>query len=737
MRIAVLSLLGFIWLIGHSFSLAQGGFWTPAPGTTWQIQFTGLPIDQSFDVQVYDLDLFDTDASVVASLHAQGRKVICYINAGAWEDWRPDADQFPPEVLGNDYAGWPGERWLDIRRIDLLAPIMRARLDQCQAKGFDGVDPDNLDGYQNNTGFPLTYQDQLAYNIWFANEAHARGLSIGLKNDPDQVSDLLPYFEWAMVESCFRYNWCDQMAPFIQAGKAVFAIEYTEEGMTLEQFCPQANALRFSAILKHRDLDAWMQSCTQSTQWQKGISFAAWWRDLYSSPAADQALEELAATGATWISLIVTCYQETVSSTQIQCLTDSRTPTDADLIHAIQQAKSLGLKVMLKPHVDLNNDPTHWRGDINFGSDEAAWSAWFASYQNFIVHYAQLAQAHGVDQFCVGTELQGTTHREIQWRQIIAAVRAVYSGPLVYAANPPSEYTTIQFWDALDLIGVDAYFPLTNKTDPTLEELIAGWQAPLAQLEALSQQWGKPVVFTEVGYRSVDGANMAPWDWSSPGPVDLQEQADCYQALVTVVQNRSWIQGFFIWVWYTDPDQGGPTDTSYTPHAKPAEAILRCFFTGVCNTLALFRIERATGNVYTDGTFFAGGADVAEYVLVSEPVEPGDVVELDPHHPKHYRKAQRAYSKLVAGVIATAPGLVLNAHESAGDRALLALLGRVLVKATAENGPIRPGDLLTSASTPGYAMRCSRPIDCEGALVGKALTPLDDQIGIIHALLWR
>ncbi|MFN4218582.1 MAG: endo alpha-1,4 polygalactosaminidase, partial [Candidatus Bipolaricaulia bacterium] len=200
MRIIALSLLGLIWLIVHSISLAQGGFWTPTPGTTWQIQFTGLPVDQSFNVQVYDIDLFDNDASVVAALHAQGRKVICYINAGAWEAWRPDADQFPPEVLGNDYAGWPGEKWLDIRRIDLLAPIMRARLDLCKAKGFDGVDPDNLDGYQNNTGFPLTYQDQLTYNIWLANEAHARGLSIGLKNDPDQVSDLLPYFEWAVVE---------------------------------------------------------------------------------------------------------------------------------------------------------------------------------------------------------------------------------------------------------------------------------------------------------------------------------------------------------------------------------------------------------------------------------------------------------------------------------------------------------------------------------------------------------
>jgi hypothetical protein len=159
------------------------------------------------------------------------------------------------------------------------------------------------------------------------------------------------------------------------------------------------------------------------------------------------------------------------------------------------------------------------------------------------------------------------------------------------------------------------------------------------------------------------------------------------------------------------------------------------------DTPALFRIERATGNVYTDGAFFPGGADVAEYVTVSEPVEPGDVVEIDPQNPKSYRKARGAYSPLVAGVISTAPGVVLGGKHltltlsasgegrgevEPGERsaALLALLGRVPVKATTENGPIRPGDLLTSASKPGYAMRCESPKLCEGALLGKALQPL-------------
>lgn len=150
-------------------------------------------------------------------------------------------------------------------------------------------------------------------------------------------------------------------------------------------------------------------------------------------------------------------------------------------------------------------------------------------------------------------------------------------------------------------------------------------------------------------------------------------------------------------------------------------------------TAALFRIERSTGNVYTDGSFFAGGADLAEYIAVSEPVEPGDVVELDPQSPRYYRKARHAYSALVAGVISARPGIVLNARQESG--ALLALVGRVFVKATAENGPIRPGDLLTSAATPGHAMRCEST--CEGAIIGKALQSLDTGTGVILVLLTR
>jgi hypothetical protein len=232
--------------------------WKPAVNTSWQVQFSGLPVDQSIRVVMFDIDLFDNDASVVASLHAQGRKVVCYMNAGAWENWRPDADQFPSSVKGRWLSGWPGERWLDIRQLSVLGPIMEARMDLCKARGFDGIDPDNVDGYTNNTGFPLTYQDQLTYNLFLANAAHARGLSIGLKNDLDQVNDLLPAYDWALNEQCFEYNECNTLLPFVDAGKAVFNIEYN---LKTSQFCPQANAMRFNSMRKHLSLDAYREPC--------------------------------------------------------------------------------------------------------------------------------------------------------------------------------------------------------------------------------------------------------------------------------------------------------------------------------------------------------------------------------------------------------------------------------------------------------------------------------------------
>ena len=181
----------------------------------------------------------------------------------------------------------------------------------------------------------------------------------------------------------------------------------------------------------------------------------------------DISLGEMADTGTEWVSIIATEYQDSISSTHIYPTNSS--PTDSDLIHAINTAHSLGLSVMLKPHIDLSADPDHWRGEIGMYFDESQWDTWFSSYQSFINHYAQLAQDYGVEQFCLGTELTWTQEREGQWRDTIAGVKSRYNGPMTYAANHGTE-PDISWWDALDYIGVDAYYRLTDLNDPSFAE---------------------------------------------------------------------------------------------------------------------------------------------------------------------------------------------------------------------------------------------------------------------------
>ena len=231
--------------------------WAPTPGTTWQWQLT-VPVDVSVEADVFDIDGFDNSSRVVARLHARDRKAICYIDAGAYEDYRPDAARFPTSVLGKPNPLWEGERWLDIRRLDILGPIMQRRLDMCRAKGFDGVELDEIDGWSNDTGFPLTAADQLRYNRFLAKEVRARGMAAGLKNDLEQIPQLLDSFDFAIDEECYEHNECAALKPFVAAGKAVFHTEYRRAP---EDFCPVATALGLSSMRKRLDLGVWRIYC--------------------------------------------------------------------------------------------------------------------------------------------------------------------------------------------------------------------------------------------------------------------------------------------------------------------------------------------------------------------------------------------------------------------------------------------------------------------------------------------
>jgi hypothetical protein len=238
------------------------GRWIPHQRVEWNWQLDSPPSvsqllpSSTNPYPVYDIDGFDNPASTVAALHTAGAHAICYIDVGTWENWRSDATQFPTSLLGSS-NGWPGERWLDIRQIALLAPIMTNRVRMCVAKGFDAVEPDNIDGYTNSTGFPLTAANQLAYNEWIATMVHSLGLSVALKNDGDQVGTLLPYFDFDINEQCVQYSECSNLTPFITAGKAVFEAEYR----TTSGVCAALNALNFNGIEKNVNLTAPVTEC--------------------------------------------------------------------------------------------------------------------------------------------------------------------------------------------------------------------------------------------------------------------------------------------------------------------------------------------------------------------------------------------------------------------------------------------------------------------------------------------
>lgn len=230
--------------------------WSPQPGGSWQLQLTGT-VDLAVDAEVFDIDGLDTPASTVTAIHDRGARAICYISAGTYEDWRTDAGSFPGEILGNALSDWPGERWLDVRRLDALEPVIARRMDICEEKGFDAVDPDNLDGYANDSGFPLSYEDQIRYNRMVAQLAHDRGLAVGLKNDLGQVTDLVGDFDFAVNEQCLQYDECALLDPFVSAGKAVLHVEYELEPA---EFC-ESEPRGLSSILKHLELGSWRLVC--------------------------------------------------------------------------------------------------------------------------------------------------------------------------------------------------------------------------------------------------------------------------------------------------------------------------------------------------------------------------------------------------------------------------------------------------------------------------------------------
>jgi len=303
-------------------------------------------------------------------------------------------------------------------------------------------------------------------------------------------------------------------------------------------------------------------------EFEKGVVYTSWGRVELGSGASDNTLEYLYKLGVRHLGIMVVWGQATIEEKTI--LPDPKdTPDDSAIIHAINKAHSLGMKVMLKPHVDVITG--QWRGDIIPSKD------WFSSYRDYLIHYARLASLYNVELFSVGTELANTTTPNWQgeWENIIQEVRTIFSGPLLYGANW-NEYKVVGFWDKLDFVGIDAYFPLTANKNPAKEELIAAWNVHALDIDKWLKEnkINKPVIFAEVGYCSADGTNIQPWSVLSnlsEEYADQQEQADCLDAMLAVCSAYSWFKGFYWWNYFPQ-ERWSPL--GYTIRAKLAEGAL-------------------------------------------------------------------------------------------------------------------------------------------------------------------
>lgn len=228
-----------------------------APGVSWDWQLQA-PLDLGVQVEVLALDPDEVSAAEIAALSARGVTTVCYVSVGTVEDWRDDAHRFPAALVGRAYGGWPGERFLDIRARDRLLPIMVARFRHCAEMGFDAVEPDNIDLHINDTGFPLTPPDVVAWFVDLAAAAHDLGLLVAQKNAPDLTANLAPFADFAVTEDCFADGWCADLAIYPRTGRAVLAAEY---GAPSDSICTAAAQLDASVIFKRRDVTRWRRLC--------------------------------------------------------------------------------------------------------------------------------------------------------------------------------------------------------------------------------------------------------------------------------------------------------------------------------------------------------------------------------------------------------------------------------------------------------------------------------------------
>ena len=305
----------------------------------------------------------------------------------------------------------------------------------------------------------------------------------------------------------------------------------------------------------------------------------------------EEGFEALLRSNVEWISVTPFGWQERLDGTEIRFGGEHGywSERDSGIVELAAMAKGRGMRLAIRPHLWITGGG-HGGGmnlaDLDPGTAEG-WRAWFASYRAFALHYAALAERTGADLYCVGAELRrATAGHEAEWRSLIADVRAVYRGPVTYAANWYEEAEAIAFWDALDYIGVQAYYPLAETALPDRDALARGWAKPVSVLERLHARWKCPVIFTEVGWKSTEDGAVRPWEWPESrsqllARISTRAQADAYEAFFREVWPKPWFAGAYFWKWYGRHGRaGGPDDTDFTPQNKPAEAVMARGFAG-------------------------------------------------------------------------------------------------------------------------------------------------------------
>lgn len=303
---------------------------------------------------------------------------------------------------------------------------------------------------------------------------------------------------------------------------------------------------------------------------QRGMSVFGWSDDNTA------AIDALIKANVEWVAVIPFLYQkdEKTKTINVPDFPEQFTRRDSSFIHIINEIHANGLKVHLKPHLWMNSG---WRSNISLDSGEE-WDNWFASYRTNMLRYAKMAALTNTELFCVGTELRTSIKKQPdKWFQLITDIRKIYSGALTYAANWHDEYEHVPFWDQLDHIGIQAYFPLTKTGSPDMKTIEQGWKTHLLAMEQLHGKYQKPILFTEVGYKSESEATIKPWEWSSVLSPLTRKKSDrtqqlAYEALFKQTWHQPWLSGVYVWEWDNrTPEESAKTDLDFSPRFKPAE----------------------------------------------------------------------------------------------------------------------------------------------------------------------